>query len=126
MGLLSLVLFALAAASSSVNAVLTETINAIGIYVGVYYGLSAFACAWYYRKTLARDPASFWLKGVWPVAAGLFLWVVVTMQLLNAGWRADAATLSLLLVGAIPLWVFRRKYHSAFYAEPLELAPATQ
>lgn len=123
MGVISLVLFAFAAASSSLTALLSEAINAIGIYIAIYYGLSAFACAWYYRRTLGGDVQALLLKAVWPVAAGIFLWVVACTQLATAGWRADSITLGLLALAIVPLAVFKRRYRSEFYTEPLELSP---
>lgn len=47
-GLVSLALFASAATSTSVNAILSESINAIGVEVAIFYGLSAIACATFY------------------------------------------------------------------------------
>ena len=123
MGVISLALFAAAAASKSITGVLNESVNAIGIYIAFYYGLSALACARYYRNSFATDRRALWLKGIWPIGAALFLWIVVVAQLISAGWRADAVTIGLLLLGIIPLVVYRRKYKSAFYTEPLEASP---
>ena len=106
MGVLSLSLFAFAVASSSLTALLTEAIDAIGIFLAAYYGLSAFACAWYYRRTFAADRTALWLKGIWPLAAGTFLVIVAIVQVATAGWRADAVTLGLLVVGIIPLAIY--------------------
>lgn len=122
MGVISLVLFAAAAASKSITGVLTQSVNAIGIYIAFYYGLSAVACARYYRSEFARDRRALWLKGIWPVCAALFLWIVVIAQLVAAGWRADAVTIGLLAIGIVPLAVYRRQYRSAFYGAPLEVA----
>jgi amino acid transporter len=109
MGIISLVLFAAAAASKSITGVLNESVNAIGIYIAFYYGLSAIACARHYRGEFAADRRALWLKGIWPVAAAVFLWIVVVAQLVTAGWRADAITIGLLLLGAIPLIAYQRK-----------------
>ena len=128
MGVTSLVLFAAAAASQSITGVLNESVNAIGIYIAFYYGLSAIACARYYRSEFRRDRQALWLKGIWPVGAAVFLWIVVIAQLLTAGWRADAVTIGLLLIGIVPLVAYNRRYKSVFYTEPLETlgeAPAT-
>ena len=120
MGVISLLLFAAAAASSSVSDVLNESVNAIGIYIAFYYGLSAFACARYYRSEFAHDRQALWLKGVWPLGAALFLWVVVVAQLISAGWRADTVTLGLLAIGIVPMLAYKNIYKSTFYTEPLE------
>lgn len=126
MGVLALALFAAAAASASLSGLLREVVNAVGVYIAIYYGLSAFACAWYYRRTLAGDIRALWLKGIWPAAAGLFLWVVAVAQLLQAGWRADSVMLGLLAIGAVPLFLYRRRYRSDFYQAELEACPAAE
>jgi amino acid transporter len=120
MGVISLVLFAAAAASKSITGVLNESVNAIGIYIAFYYGLSAIACARYYRSEFRNDRRALWLKGIWPVGAAVFLWIVVVAQLLTAGWRADAVTVGLLLLGIAPLVAYNRRYRSDFYTAPLE------
>jgi amino acid transporter len=120
MGLISLALFATAAASKSITGVLNESVNAIGIYIALYYGLSAIACARYYRSEFRHDRRALWLKGIWPVSAAIFLWIVVVAQLLTAGWRADAVTVGLLLLGIVPLAAYKRLYRSDFYTAPLE------
>lgn len=122
MGVISLMLFAAAAASKSITGVLNESVNAIGIYIAFYYGLSAIACARYYRSEFGRDRRALWLKGIWPIGAAVFLWFVVVAQLIAAGWRADAVTLGLLVLGIIPLAIYRRQYQSVFYTSPLEVA----
>ncbi len=29
-----------------------DAVTAIGLYIAFYYGLTAFSCVWYYRRTL--------------------------------------------------------------------------
>ncbi len=36
--------------------------------IAFYYGLTGFACVWYYRKSLTRKPRNFWLRGMFPLA----------------------------------------------------------
>jgi amino acid transporter len=122
MGVISLALFAAAAASKSITGVLNESVNAIGIYIALYYGLSAIACARYYRSEFSHDRKALWLKGIWPVGAAIFLWIVVVAQLITAGWRADLVTIGLLVLGIIPLIIYRRAYKSDFYTKPLEVS----
>ena len=46
-----------------------------GVWIAFYYGLTGFACVWYYRKTLPREPAQPLAAGH-PArcSAGLMLW----------------------------------------------------
>ena len=51
--------------------VLSDSIAAVGLLIAFYYGLTGFACVWYYRKQLhGRD---LWVKGVLPALGGLML-----------------------------------------------------
>src|SRR5689334_13628465 len=51
--------------------VLADSISAVGLLIAFYYGLTGFACVWYYRKHLqGRD---LWVKGVLPALGGLLL-----------------------------------------------------
>ena len=45
--------------------------TAIGLYIAFYYGLTGFACAWYYRKTLTSSARNLWIQGILPVLGGL-------------------------------------------------------
>jgi amino acid transporter len=53
--------------------VLVDTILSLGLMICFYYGLTAFAAAWYFRKESLRSPNELLLKGVAPVLGGLTL-----------------------------------------------------
>jgi amino acid transporter len=53
--------------------VLVDTILSLGLMICFYYGLTAFAAAWYFRRELTRSVGAFLLKGVAPVLGGLTL-----------------------------------------------------
>lgn len=101
-GLVSMVLFAFAATSASVNQILSDSINAIGVEVAIFYGLSAVACAAHYRR-------------LWPLAPALFVFGVALGQVVSAGAKANATVFGLLLAGFIPMAIYRRTYRSAYY-----------
>jgi amino acid transporter len=101
-GLVSMVLFGFAATSSSINQILSDSINAIGVEVAIFYGLSAVACALHYR----------W---IWPLAPALFVFGVALGQVLSAGAKANATVFVLLLTGIVPMMIYRRVYRSAYY-----------
>ena len=118
----AVLLFALAATSASVNEVLQETINAIGVLIAVYYGLSGLACARYHRLVNRADSAMWWLRGAWPTVSAAFVFAVAALQLATAGLRADAVIVALLLAATIPMLYYRRKYRSDYYVLAPELA----
>ena len=121
-GLVSMTLFVFAATSSSVNQILNDSINAIGVEVAIFYGLSAIACASYYRGADPGDKVLFWLRRAWPAASALFVFGVAIAQVATAGWRANATVFGLLLAGVLPMLYYRHIYRSGYYNEPLERA----
>jgi amino acid transporter len=53
--------------------ILADTIAAVGLMIAFYYGLTGFACVWFYRKTLTHTPRDFVMQGVLPFLGGLLL-----------------------------------------------------
>ena len=53
--------------------VLFDTISALGLMIAFYYGMTGFACVWWFRKDLARGGRELLLKGVLPLFGGLVL-----------------------------------------------------
>jgi len=51
--------------------VLDDSIAAVGLLIAFYYGLTGFACVWYYRKHL--HGRNLWTKGILPGLGGLML-----------------------------------------------------
>ncbi|EME16082.1 amino acid permease [Rhodococcus triatomae BKS 15-14] len=58
-----------------------DSVAAIGIAVGFYYGMTGVACTWLYRRTLRENARTWWLRGALPLTGGLML-------LFAAGWTA--------------------------------------
>jgi amino acid transporter len=121
---LALALFACSALNSGLSATLNQSVNVIGIFVAVYFGLSGFASAWYHRKMYPTDRRAMWLRGIWPAAAAAFIFVVAGVQIVEAGWRGSAFTFAMLAAGIVPMLYYRAKYASAFYTQPMETHPA--
>ena len=61
--------------------VLTDTIYSLGIMICFYYGLTAFACIWYFRKELFLDAESVVFKLLFPLLGGLGLLFVFVVTL---------------------------------------------
>lgn len=119
-GILAIVLFVISGFSNGVNSIMTDAINAIGIQIAFYYGLTGFACFWYYRKTFRHSAKALIMKGIWPLVAGLFLWFIAIYDIPQLGWTTDIIGLGTLVVGVIPLFIYRFKYKSDFYKQPRE------
>jgi amino acid transporter len=53
--------------------VLGDSISAVGLMIAFYYGLTGFACVWFYRKTLTSNVRDFMMRGVIPFLGGVLL-----------------------------------------------------
>ncbi len=53
--------------------ILADTIAAVGLMIAFYYGLTGFACVWFYRKTMWGKPRDILMQGVIPFLGGLLL-----------------------------------------------------
>jgi amino acid transporter len=73
MGGISIVLYAIMNYVSK-GAVIADAVTSCGIYIATYYGLTGFACAWYYRRNLRTSARNLWMQGILPVLGGLILW----------------------------------------------------
>lgn len=120
----SLVLFVASATAPSVNQLMSELINAIGVQVSFYYALAGVACAWCYRKAMRADWRTLVFAGVVPLMSALFVAAVGIYQLPQLGWRVSITSMGSILIGVAPLWYYRRLYRSRFYTDPPECADA--
>jgi amino acid transporter len=90
MGVVSIVFYVLFTLISS--NLLTALIGSVGLMIAFYYGLTGFACAWYYRKTLTGSVRDFVMRGVVPLLGGLVLLVVFIYGLIQYAkpeWLTD-------------------------------------
>jgi amino acid transporter len=91
MGLVSIAVYIPMNYSSNPTGVIGDAVIAIGLYIAFYYGLTGFACAWYYRKNLTSSMRNLWMQGILPVAGALMLYFL-------GGWSLwldyDVATMN--------------------------------
>jgi amino acid transporter len=74
MGGISAVLYLVMNFTSGGNTI-ADSVTACGIMIAFYYGLTGFACVWFYRRVLTRSLADFVLKGLLPLVGALILFV---------------------------------------------------
>jgi len=100
MGGLSIVLYVWFNYMSGGN-VIADAVTAIGLYIAFYYGLTGFACAWYYRKTLTSSARNLWMRGILPLLGGLLMYFA-------GGWSLwmdwDVATQNSYTSWLMPFW----------------------
>ncbi len=68
--LISIVVYVVFNYASNGIGVIGDAVIAIGLYIAFYYGLTGFACAWYYRRNLPAAPATCGCRAScrWPAA----------------------------------------------------------
>ncbi len=90
MGVVSIafyVLFTLISAN-----LLSALIGSVGLMIAFYYGLTGFACTWFYRKTLNSSLRDLMMRGLVPLLGGLLLTVVFIyglIQYAKPDWLTD-------------------------------------
>jgi amino acid transporter len=73
MGGISIVLYAAMNYISGGN-VIADAVTSCGIFIATYYGLTGFACVWYYRRNLRTSARNLWMQGILPLIGALILW----------------------------------------------------
>jgi len=67
---------------------IADAVSAIGLYIAFYYGLTAIACAWYYRSTLTSSARNLWMRGILPLLGGLIMFAA-GLYSLQSDWVAS-------------------------------------
>jgi amino acid transporter len=67
---------------------LIALIGSVGLMIAFYYGLTGFACVWYYRKTLTSNFRDFVMRGVVPFLGGAIL-LGAFIYALHSYWAPD-------------------------------------
>lgn len=71
---------------------LTALIGSVGLMIAFYYGLTGFACVWFYRGNLTDSARDFVMRGLVPLAGGLALTAVFVyglIQYAKPDWLTD-------------------------------------
>ncbi|CAM5294810.1 APC family permease [Leifsonia shinshuensis] len=72
---------------------LTALIGSIGLMIAFYYGLTGFACVWYYHRTLFTSFRHAIMRGLFPLLGGLMLLAVFIYGVISFSapdWLQDA------------------------------------
>ncbi|ORB28585.1 APC family permease [Mycolicibacterium parafortuitum] len=112
--------------------VLTDTIYSLGIMICFYYGLTAFACIWYFRRELFSSARGFVFKLLFPLLGGLGLLGVFAVTLRDSAspdYGSGASIggvglvlilgLGLILLGIVFMMIMRARQPAFFRGETL-------
>jgi len=81
--------------------VLIDTIFALGLMICFYYGLTAYACVWYFRRDLRRSVRDLVFKGVLPLAGAIMLTLVFVQTAIDTMDPAYGSGSSVFGVGSV-------------------------
>jgi len=111
---------------------LMDTIYALGIMICFYYGLTAFACIWFFRHELFADLNSVVFKLLFPLLGGVGLFAVLVITLRDSAspdYGSGASVfgiglvlvlgLGLILLGLVLMLVWRSMQPAFFRGETL-------
>jgi amino acid transporter len=57
---------------------LADSIASLGLAVAFYYGITAYACVWYFRRTLFESARNLFMRGIFPLLGALAMtWAFV-------------------------------------------------
>jgi hypothetical protein len=71
---------------------LTALIGSVGLMIAFYYGLTGYACIWFYRKDLTKSGRDLMMRGVVPLLGALILTAVFIyglIQYAKPDWLTD-------------------------------------
>nr|WP_307219250.1 APC family permease [Microbacterium sp. SORGH_AS_0888] len=85
---------------------LTALIGSVGLMIAFYYGLTGFACVWFYRRTLFSSVRNALMRGLVPLLGGIILAVTFVYglgQFASPSWLqdADGNDVTILGIGAV-------------------------
>jgi amino acid transporter len=82
------------------DAALSDLILSIGLLIALYYGLTGFASAWFFRRELFTSARAFWLKGLLPTLGGLILFAAMIRTAIDS-YATDTGDAVLFNVGRV-------------------------
>lgn len=88
-GGISIVLYIILNYTSNAALVIADCVTALGMMIAFYYGLTGFACAWYYRKTLRDSTRDLWMRGILPTLGGVIMYFALAWSL-HDNWLSPA------------------------------------
>lgn len=107
--------------------VLTDTILTLGMMICFYYGVTAFACVWYFRAEAFASVRSFLFRFLAPLVGGVILSVIFVTTLIdstnpdygsgsNIGGLGLVFVLSMVLfIAGVVLMLLQRRANPAFF-----------
>src|SRR4051794_8309660 len=118
--------------------ILADTIAAVGLLIAFYYGLTGFACVWFYRKTMWSSPRDILMQGLIPLLGGTilvaaFFWAAKTYADPEYGYTSIGGIggvfllgIGSLVLGVVLMLLCQRALPAYFRGETLPKHDATE
>ena len=109
--------------SPSIGTFLSDSVLQVGVLVSVYYSLTGFACAWFFRHALLRSIKTFIFAGVFALGGGVFIGALAIYNVYNTisgssdGWSIERPVLVSLALG-LPVLLLAWLLNPAFFRRP--------
>jgi amino acid transporter len=100
---ISLSLFVVSNFVGSIDTVLSDAINAIGLQIAVYYGLAGLAAVIGFRRYLLRSPSNFLLMGLFPLLGGCFMFWIFGESIPHSTATVIGIGIGALAIGLVPM-----------------------
>jgi amino acid transporter len=120
MGAISIVWYVVLTAVS--ESILSDSIAGLGLAIAFYYGLTALACPWYYRKQVTASAKNVLFLLVAPLAGGLVLIWALVYSLTTLGKGPVTIFVGMMAVGVV-LMFLQFATDREFFRRPMETAP---
>jgi amino acid transporter len=91
MGIVSIAFYAIVSFVN--NDLLTPLVDSIGLMIAFYYGLTGFACVWFYRSSFYKTFRNFIMRFLFPLIGALSLAAMFVFGLITyaeADWEVDS------------------------------------
>ncbi|GAA3557363.1 APC family permease [Microlunatus spumicola] len=111
--------------------ILADSIAAVGLLIAFYYGLTGFACVWFYRRTLTTSLRNFVMRGLFPFLGGVSLlgaFVIAAYQYANPDFGETSIGgiggvfllgIGSLVLGLVLMFVWQARHPAYFRGETL-------
>ncbi|WP_457031726.1 APC family permease [Kitasatospora sp. P5_F3] len=114
------------------DSVLVDTIFALGLMICFYYGLTSYACVWYFRRELTHSVRDFLFKGLFPLTGAVLLTLIFAKTTVDT-WDPDYGSgtslfgvgtvfligFGLLLLGVVLMFLWQHRAPAYFRGETL-------
>jgi amino acid transporter len=102
----SLLLFVCSQFVGSIDSILTDGINAIGLQICIYYSLAGLAVVMLYRKQLFLSATNFVFMGLWPLIGAVFMIVMFIKTIPGLNSTTLWVGLGAMALGLIPMSIY--------------------